>query len=39
MVIIPRMVMPDDQWNHINDLLLGKLTNCEVTAKDNPVRY
>ena len=32
---MPRMVLRDDQWERIKDLLPGKITDCGVTAEDN----
>lgn len=32
---MPRKLLRDDQWERIKDLLLGKATDCGVTAKDN----
>ena len=30
-----RLILRDDQWERIKDLLPGKATDCGVTAKDN----
>lgn len=32
---MPRMVLRDDQWDRIKDLLAGKPTDCGVTASNN----
>jgi transposase len=32
---MPRMMLRDDQWERIEDLLPGKAADCGVTAKDN----
>lgn len=32
---MPRKMLRDDQWERIEQLLPGKVTDCGVTAKDN----
>lgn len=32
---MPRLMLRDDQWERLEPLLPGKVTDCGVTAKDN----
>ena len=35
MMAMERLMLRDDQWDRIKDMLPGKASNCGVTARDN----